>query len=277
MAITEVGPNRVPLSRMGIHGLDFVEVDHAKALRILNRAVELEVTYFDTSSNYGLDGQGERWLGEAFGKRREEVVISTGTHHREAVHAEPVLERSLKRLGTDYIDIWKLEGIATSRDFERLTAPGGALETARAALDDGRIRLLAIQGHQNPSALVPFIGKIDEVRAVQFPVNCIDPHYKSFVGEVLPLAREKGMAILASHDQALDSLRLAYRVTRREAQLYTLSQPITSWLPQIRTLEELEECAHLARSYAPLDSGEINDLLQRSEIYAGPAFEFYKR
>lgn len=95
--------------------------------------------------------------------------------------------------------------------------------------------------------------------------------------DVLPVAREKGVAILGSHDQALGSLRLAYRINRREAQLYTLSQPITTWLPQVMSLEELEECAFLARSYVPMSGSEMNELVERSAIYAGVAFEFYKR
>ncbi|MCC5875708.1 MAG: aldo/keto reductase [Candidatus Sumerlaeia bacterium] len=277
MAITKIGGAAVPFSRMGIHGLDFPELPREDAFRILERAVELEVTYFDTSANYDRAHEGERWLGEVFGNRREEVVISTGTHMREAVDAERILDDSLKRLRTDYIDVWKLEAIGTARDFERLTASGGALETARAALEDGRIRLLAIQGHQNPQALIPFIEQIEEIGAVQIPVNCIDPHFKSFVEDVLPVAREKGLAIIGSHDQALGSLRLAHKITRREAQLYTLSQPITTWLPQVRSVEELEECAFLARTYVPLSSAEIAELVERSAIYAGVAFEFYKR
>lgn len=277
MAVTRVGEAQVPFSRMGIHGLDFPEIPRDEAFRILERAVELEVTYFDTSASYDRNHEGERWLGEVFGGRREEVVLATGTHMREAVDAERILEDSLKRLRTDHIDVWKLEGIGTARDFERLTADGGALETARAALADGRIKVLAIQGHQNPAALIPFLEQIDEVGAVQCPVNCIDPHFRSFVEDVLPVAREKGVAILGSHDQALGSLRLAYRINRREAQLYTLSQPITTWLPQVMSLEELEECAFLARSYVPMSGSEMNELVERSAIYAGVAFEFYKR
>jgi predicted aldo/keto reductase-like oxidoreductase len=85
------------------------------------------------------------------------------------------------------------------------------------------------------------------------------------------------MAILGTHDTALDALRQAYKIPIEEARLFVLSQPITTWLPQIRSVEELEECANLARSYTPLNERELELLLEKTAIYGGSTLEFYKQ
>lgn len=277
MPVTETGAANLPLSRLGFHGLDFPDLAREDALALLDRGRELGVTLFDTAASYGRRREGERWLGEAFEGHRGEVVLSTKTQHRDASEAERDLEESLRSLRTDVIDIWQFHALGEAADFDAITAPGGALETARAALDDGRIRALGIHGVRSPEVLNLFLDAVDEIEFAQFPVNCIDPHWNSFIRQTLPKAREKGVAVLGSHDLALDSLLLAHKVTPREARLFTLSQPIASWLAQIRSMAELEECVALARSYTPLTERELGDILERSAIYAGADFEFYKR
>lgn len=278
MPVTGVGRHGLPISRLCFHGFDFPEVPRDQALPMLERARELGITLFETAASYGRGREGERRLGEVFEGRRSEVVFCTKTQHRGASEAERDLEESLRSLRTGVIDIWQFHGLAEAADFDAITGPGGALETARAALEDGRVRSLGIHGIRSPAVLNLFLDAIGgEIEFAQFPVNCIDPHWNSFIRGTLPKAAERGVAVLGSHDLALDTLELAHKVTPEEARLFTLSQPITSWLPQMRSMEELEECAALVRGYTPLREREREDILERSAIYAGPTFEFYKR
>jgi aryl-alcohol dehydrogenase-like predicted oxidoreductase len=101
-------------------------VDDVESLRALRRAFDLGVTFFDTAANYGA-GHSERLLGEAFGAHRDEVVIATkfgyavdevagavanyedqDSDGAVATHLRADLEASLKRLGTDYVDVFQL-------------------------------------------------------------------------------------------------------------------------------------------------------------------------
>jgi aryl-alcohol dehydrogenase-like predicted oxidoreductase len=117
------------------------EVDDERSVRLLRRAFERGINYFDTADTYG-SGKGETLLAEAFGGVRDEVVISTkigydfynhttrrGQQERPQDWSEDfirfALEQSLKRLGTDYIDLLqlhnaKMDAIENNRLFELL-------------------------------------------------------------------------------------------------------------------------------------------------------------
>jgi aryl-alcohol dehydrogenase-like predicted oxidoreductase len=102
-------------------------VDDNESLRAINRALELGATFFDTAANYGA-GHSERLLGQAFKGRRDKVVIATKFGYRVneaaktvvsynekreeesdvASHLRTDVEVSLKRLDTDYIDLYQL-------------------------------------------------------------------------------------------------------------------------------------------------------------------------
>ena len=114
------------------------EVDDAESLRALQRAFDLGVTFYDTAANYGA-GHSERLLGQAFGGRRDEVVIATkfgyevdeagrsvvsyGEDEADsdvATHLRKDLDASLQRLDTDYVDVYQLHvwGLSVERALE---------------------------------------------------------------------------------------------------------------------------------------------------------------
>jgi aryl-alcohol dehydrogenase-like predicted oxidoreductase len=99
-------------------------MDDAESLRAIHRALDLGIDFFDTANSYGA-GHSEEILGRAISKRRKEVVIATkfaevfepaariwyGHPPGERLTAEFVresCEASLRRLQTDYIDLWQL-------------------------------------------------------------------------------------------------------------------------------------------------------------------------
>ncbi len=99
------------------------KVDKPDAIRLLREAKELGVNFFDTGDTYG-EGYGEEILREAFPKDRSSVVIGTKFgydldapregHHRErpqrwdAEFIRAAIEKSLRRLGTDYVDLYQM-------------------------------------------------------------------------------------------------------------------------------------------------------------------------
>jgi aryl-alcohol dehydrogenase-like predicted oxidoreductase len=96
------------------------EVDDAESERAVHRALDLGVTFFDTADAYGT-GHSERVLGAALGNRRDDVVIATkwgntydeatrqlGTGDGSPAYLRSAVEASLRRLGTDHIDLYQL-------------------------------------------------------------------------------------------------------------------------------------------------------------------------
>lgn len=149
-------------------------VDDAESLRALDCAIDLGVTFFDTAANYGA-GHSERLLGKAFRGRRSQVVIATKFGYQVDEAAKTVvnydgneeesdvasrlradLDASLKRLDTDYIDVYQLHvwGLSIERALQ-----------ARHVLDElvkaGKIRTYGWS-----------TDRIDAVRAFSTSPNC---------------------------------------------------------------------------------------------------------
>ncbi len=122
------------------------ETDVAEATRLVDICLEAGVNLFDTADIYS-DGASEEILGKAIGKRRGDVLISTKTTFRAGkgpndagssrYHILKQVEGSLKRLGTDYIDIYHLHG------FDALTSQEETLSTLDGLVKSGKVRYLA--------------------------------------------------------------------------------------------------------------------------------------
>lgn len=123
------------------------EVDDKASVAALERAVDLGVTFFDTADVYGC-GHSERLVGAVLGSRRKDVVIATKfgnvfdeqTKRITGYSAEPefirsACEASLRRLNTDYIDLYQFH--KGDYDLERVD---GVLETLEQLVAEGKIR-----------------------------------------------------------------------------------------------------------------------------------------
>jgi aryl-alcohol dehydrogenase-like predicted oxidoreductase len=123
------------------------EVDDAESTRAIHRALDLGATFFDTSNVYGA-GHSERVLGRALAGRRDEVAIATkfgnvfdeSTRHITGADASPegirrACEASLRRLGTDRIDLYQLH----LGDYDPVAAVE-VRETLEELVDEGSIR-----------------------------------------------------------------------------------------------------------------------------------------
>lgn len=121
-------------------------VDDAESIRAIQRAVDLGVNFFDTSDAYGT-GHSERILGQALADIRDQVVIATkfGFTYDEAkrellgTNVTPeyirwACEQSLRRLNTDYIDLYQLHCGASPEEAEAV------FDTLDALVDEGKIR-----------------------------------------------------------------------------------------------------------------------------------------
>jgi len=122
------------------------ETDVAEATRLVDICLEAGVNLFDTADIYS-DGLSETILGKAIAKRRDKVLISTKATFRMGAgpndlgssrhHLIQACEASLKRLGTDYIDIYHLHG------FDALTPVEEVLSTLDNLVTSGKVRYIA--------------------------------------------------------------------------------------------------------------------------------------
>jgi aryl-alcohol dehydrogenase-like predicted oxidoreductase len=86
-------------------------IDEARSAAVINAALDAGINFFDTAESYG-NGQSEEFIGRTLGARRREVVIATkfgwGGNGGGAANVHRAVDASLKRLGTDWIDLYQL-------------------------------------------------------------------------------------------------------------------------------------------------------------------------
>jgi len=137
---TILGRTGLTVTRLGVGGAYCETPEGYRA------ALDCGVNYVDTARVYR-DGDDERVIGEAIAGRRHQLVLATKSQKRDAAGARKELETSLRLLGTDYVDIWQIHYLNSTADIERVLGPGGAMEAALQAREEGLVRHIGVTGH----------------------------------------------------------------------------------------------------------------------------------
>jgi len=272
------------------------------AVPIIERALDLGVNYIDTSSIYGgPERWSEQYVGKVMAKRRSEAFLATKTKERTRDDSMRMIEKSLKLLQTDHIDLWQLHDIGTSFDVEQVFAKGGAMEALLEMQQQKVVRHLGITGHYRPESLMECI-KRHPFDTVLMAINAADPHHYSFNAELLPLAVEKQMGIIGMKVPGRSRLLSSWTpppvevqkhswegmtfqtnrsgtLTMREAVFYALSRPVSTIIVGCDNIAQLEENVQHARDFTPLSDSQSAELVARAEPVAKPSlfFRFYER
>lgn len=112
----------------GFHRRFWRDVDEAK--KVVRRAFELGINYFDTAK---LDGDSEEKIGAALEDVRDECIIATKTASRMKRESLADIKSSLHRLKTNGLDLIQLHGIDDVKTLRKAMGPGGSLETCKEA------------------------------------------------------------------------------------------------------------------------------------------------
>lgn len=201
MQYTEFGRTGIQVSRLGFGCMRFPsrEVDGKKvfdeeeSIRMMHRAMELGVNYFDTAPGY-CEKQSEIIVGKALKGRRDKVYLSTKYPSGEASgdDLERKLETSLKKLDTDYIDFYHMWGISLKTFVERLDTPDGPMARARKLRDAGVIRHISFSFHDAPENMIEIIRRGEGVFAsVLCQYNLLDRANE----DAIAYAHEQGLGV----------------------------------------------------------------------------------
>jgi aryl-alcohol dehydrogenase-like predicted oxidoreductase len=112
----------------------------------IGQALDAGVDHFDTAADYG-DSELKygRWMPEIRGR----IFLSTKTGLREKDAAKRQIQDSLERLRVDNVDLLQLHSVGDLEDLDRATGPGGSLEAAIEAKEEGLVAAIGITGHGN--------------------------------------------------------------------------------------------------------------------------------
>jgi aryl-alcohol dehydrogenase-like predicted oxidoreductase len=168
-----------------------------EAVPVVLEALSLGVRYCDTAPAYA---HSQDYYGAAFREAgpaaRDGVFLASKTHDRGRDGSLRLLEDSLRRIGTDRLDLWQLHDLRDDGDLDAIFGRDGALAALVAARDRGLVRFLGITGHTDPRILVEAMRRFP-FDSVLCALNPVDPVRASFLREVVPEARRRGVGVVA--------------------------------------------------------------------------------
>jgi len=119
-------------------------VSQDDADRTLELLFQNSINHIDTAASYG---ESELRIGPWMGRYRKQFFLATKTGERTYLAARDQIHRSLERLRVDQVDLIQLHNLAQPDEWEVAMGPGGALEAAIEARDQGLVRFIGVTGH----------------------------------------------------------------------------------------------------------------------------------
>jgi len=262
------------LTIIGQAGGRFPLCSYEDAKAITLRAYELGVNYFDNARLYW-DGKSEEVYGDVLPPFRKHIFLTTKSPQRSRHGAEADLEKSLRALKTDYVDLWQIHQVSTMDEVEQIFAPGGAIEAFEVAKKAGKCRFIGFTGHHDPEVHLAMLKKYDKYDSILMPLNPADPSYLSFEKNVLPVAVERGMGIQAMKSTA--NAKLLQAIALKDCLSYVLSLPIHCLAVGCTTIGQIEDDVRIAQHFQPLSEQQIAQIREEGAKLKGPELEDWKR
>ena len=254
-----------------------LKMSQQEANRIVYEAIDRGVNYFDVAPTYG---NAEEILGPALKGYRDKVFLACKTLKRTKKEAMAELYNSLRRLGTDYFDLYQFHALSKMEDVEKIFAPGGAMEAFLEAREKGLIRYIGFSAHSVKAVL----AALDQFNfdSVLFPINFVLYFRENFGPQVVRKAKEKGAAVLAIKAMAKGRWpkgadksafpKCWYQPVSdpEEASMalrFALSQPITAAIPpgDERLFKMALDIAAYFSSITPKEIEILKNLAQQAE------------
>jgi aryl-alcohol dehydrogenase-like predicted oxidoreductase len=258
-----LGKTGVQVSALCFGGAHWGRIeDDTEAIRILHEAIDAGVTFLDNAWEYN-GGRSEELMGKALQGRRQQVFLMTKvcSHGRDKRVALQQLDESLRRLKTDYLDLWQIHEVVY-------------LDAKR----QGKVRFIGFTGHKDPKIHLKMLGHDFPFDTCQMPLNVFDGTYRSFEQEVLPVLTQRGIAPIGMKSLSGNAEPIKQGlVTPEEALRYVLSLPIASLVSGIDSRDVLRQNIDIVRRFVPMTVAEMQGLRTRVARYAMDGrFELFK-
>jgi len=253
------------LSLGGQGALETHKGKHKEMVEIIERAHELGVNYFDTSPIYG---KSEQYYGEALKPFRNKIFLASKTDDRTRDGSMRILEKSLKTLKTDYLDLWQVHHLDKVAEVNQVAGGDGALEAMIEMKEQGVIKNIGLTGHQDPQVLVEMIRR-HPFDVVLCPANASDIHMKpSFSKKVMPLANNLGMGIVGMKVFSQGFIFHPRGITTAwEALTYAMSMPLSTIIVGCDSVAQLEENVAIAKQFQPMTSSQTKQIENKTNHY----------
>jgi predicted aldo/keto reductase-like oxidoreductase len=243
-----MGRTGLEVSILGLGGFHMLEVGAAEVASITHAFLDAGGNYIESAAEYG-DGESERKFGQVISTRRAECVLTTKCHARESAATVDYIERSLRNLRTDHVDILFMHHVQSREELDQILSPiNGAIKAAEAARCAGKVRFVGISNHGHPEILMEALQR--------YPFDVIMTNFSYYdrfnfpliEDELLPMALNRGCGIVG-----MKALGDGYLWRSAEkAFRYAWSLPIHTMAAGMNTLGYLEMDLAYAEQFEPM-------------------------
>jgi aryl-alcohol dehydrogenase-like predicted oxidoreductase len=269
------------VSALGLGGYHLGLPSESEATRIMHRAIDAGMTFFDNCWSYHA-GESERRMGQALmGGKRDRVFLMTKIDARTGAAATGQLEDCLRRLRTDRIDLVQIHEVGTVDDAPWVFSEDGAIAALQEARRAGKVRYVGFTGHKSPDVHLAMLEQAEKngfvFDAVQMPLNVMDAHYESFLRRVLPELTARGIAAIGMKALGSGDILKTGEVSAEECLRFALSQPAATVVTGCDSMAVLEQALKVGQSFRPLEPEQERALLARTRRLAqGGHYERFK-
>jgi aryl-alcohol dehydrogenase-like predicted oxidoreductase len=172
------------------------QVTQAEADQTLELLLEYGINHIDTAASYG---DAELRIGPWMGAHRQDFFLATKTGERTYEKARDEIRRSLERLRVDQVDLLQLHYLVDPDEWEVAMGPGGALEAAIEAREDGLTRFIGVTGHDTvvPKMHMRSLERFD-FDSVLLPFSYLmmqNPQYAADFEALMEVCEERNVAV----------------------------------------------------------------------------------
>ncbi len=277
-----MGRTKEKVSLIGLGGYHLgKQADPQESIRIIRTGLDEGINFLDNCWDYN-GGESEIRMGNALrdGYRQKAFLMSKIDGRNKAAAASQINE-SLRRLQTDRIDLLQFHEVIRDTDPDRIFAEGGGMEAVLEAQKAGKIRFIGFTGHKSPDIHLKMLATASKhgfaFDAVQMPLNVMDAHFNSFEKKVLPVLLKNNIGVLGMKPMGDHIILESKTATPVECLHYAMNLPTSVVITGCDSLLILQQAIQAARSFQPMNSSQVADLLARTAKAAEAGqYELYK-
>lgn len=256
---------KVPIIAFGCGSRFLMYKEEDEALKILNRVIDLGITYLDTAMDYG-KGLSEMRVGKVMATRRKDVWLATKVPPSARTYdaAMREVEQSLKRLQTAHVDLLHLHSLTTAEDLAKIEAKDGAIHALYKLREQKVARFIGMTSHTDGAVMAQAIehNDLDCVQMAMNPARALQ-----FEELALPAAKKKNLGVILMKVTAQEKLlgAGAGKAAVKDLIRYALSLPVSTAVMGMPKPEFIEENVAAVQAFKPLSAAEMDKLRKQVE------------
>ena len=183
-----LGKSGLMVTRIGFGGIPIQRLNEEDAIAVIKRCLGHGINFLDTANAYTTS---EARIGKAIAGQRRDLIIATKTTHRDRDGLAKHLEKSLTRLGTDYIDLYQFHAVSDFKTLDVVLDPNGPMAVLEEAKKTGKIRHIGVTSHQIDVAVKAV--ESERFETLMFPFNFVTDEAAE---KLLPLCKKHDVGFI---------------------------------------------------------------------------------